>query len=257
MLPVGDDNRDRRTTPFVTWGLIALNILVFVAFQGLGSNERFINAYSVVPQEIVTGKDVVTPDQVVRDSSTGQRYLVPGLQPTPVPVFLTVFIAMFMHAGLAHILGNMLYLLIFGDNVEDYLGHFRYLLFYLFCGVAATLAHVYVTRAVGGNMDVPSLGASGAISGVLGAYLLLFPRKRVRVLAFYSILPVPAILVVGLWFVFQVVDGLGYLGGGTEGGVAYAAHVGGFVVGLATVKIWGLGRGARRMPARRRRGADW
>jgi membrane associated rhomboid family serine protease len=111
----------------------------------------------------------------------------------------------------------MLYLLIFGDNVEDRLGHLRYLLFYLFCGAAATLSHVYVTLWTGGNLMVPSLGASGAISGVLGAYLLLFPRKRVRVLMFYSVIQVPALIAVGLWFVFQVVNGLGYLGGGGRG----------------------------------------
>jgi membrane associated rhomboid family serine protease len=246
MLPLGDDNRDRRTRPFVTWGLIAVNIIVFVFFQGFGSNDRFTYSLSVVPQEILTGKDVVTPDQIVRDSSTGQRYLVPGLQHTPVPVLLTILVAMFMHAGLAHIIGNMLYLVIFGDNVEDYLGHFRYLLFYLFCGVVATLAHVYVSLAAGNDLETPSLGASGAISGVLGAYLLLFPRKRVRVLVSWWVVPVPAIIVVGMWFIFQVVDGLGYLGGGASGGVAYAAHIGGFVAGLATVKLWGVGRGVRR-----------
>jgi membrane associated rhomboid family serine protease len=243
MIPIGDDNRDRRTRPFVTWALIAVNVLVFVFFQGLGNNERFTYAYSTVPAEILSGKDVVTPDRAFLDRSTGHRYLVPGLQPTPVPVFLTIFISMFMHAGIAHILGNMLYLLIFGDNVEDRLGHFRYLLFYLFCGAIASLAQVYTTLYTGGALNVPSLGASGAISGVLGAYLLLFPRKRVRVLMGFFIVPVPAVFAVGIWFVFQLVNGLGYLGGGSSGGVAYAAHIGGFVAGFATVKIWEIGRG--------------
>jgi membrane associated rhomboid family serine protease len=242
VIPVGDDNSDRRTRPVITWVLIAINILVFVFPQGLGTNERVINAYSTVPSEILTGRDVVTRDRVVVDPSTGQRYLEPGLGVTPIPVFLTIFTAMFMHAGLAHILGNMLYLFIFGDNVEDRLGHFRFLLFYLFCGVVASLAQVYATAAAGGDLNVPSLGASGAISGVLGAYLLLFPRKRVRVLMFYSILPVPAVVAVGLWFVFQLVNGLGYLGGGSSGGVAYAAHVGGFAAGFITVKLWAAGR---------------
>ena len=246
MIPIGDDNRDRRTTPFITWALIALNVVVFVWFQGFGTNQRFTYAYSTVPAEILSGKDLVTPDRVFLDRSTGHRYLVPGLQRTPVPVFLTIFISMFMHAGLAHILGNMLYLLIFGDNVEDRLGHFRFFLFYLFCGVAASLAHVYTTLFTGGALDVPSLGASGAISGVLGAYLLLFPRKRVRVLMGWFIVPVPAIVAVGFWFIFQVVNGLGYLGGGSSGGVAYAAHVGGFVAGFLTVKIWAIGRRAPR-----------
>ncbi len=242
MIPIGDDNRDRRSRPVVTWCLIALNVIVFAFFQGFGGNERFTYAYATVPREILSGKDVVTPDRVVIDPANGQRFLEPGLQHTPVPVLFTLVIAMFMHAGLAHIIGNMLYLAVFGDNVEDWLGHVRYLLFYIFCGVVASLSQVYATLLTHGDLDVPSLGASGAISGVLGAYLLLFPRKRVRVLFFLSILPVPAILAVGLWFVFQVVNGLGYLGGGETGGVAYAAHIGGFVAGFITVKLWGAGR---------------
>ncbi len=242
MIPIGDDNSDRRTRPVVTWALIAVNVLVFVFFQGFGRNEHFTYAYSTVPAEILSGRDIVTPDRVLMDRSTGERYLEPGLQPTPVPVLLTILISMFMHAGLAHIIGNMLYLLVFGDNVEDRLGHFRYLLFYLFCGVVASLAHVYTTKLTGGALNVPSLGASGAISGVLGAYLLLFPRKRVRVLISVFVVPMPALVAVGFWFVFQLVNGLGYLGGGTSGGVAYAAHIGGFVAGFATVKLWGIGR---------------
>jgi membrane associated rhomboid family serine protease len=241
MIPIGDDNRDRRSRPFVTWALVAVNVLVFALFQGFGTNQRFTYAYSAVPREILTGQDQVTPDRELVQRSTGRRVLVPGLQPTPVPVFLTILFAMFMHGGLAHIAGNMLFLFVFGDNVEDRLGRLRFLLFYLACGVAATLAHVYTTLWTGQNLMVPSLGASGAISGVLGAYLLLFPRKRVRILMFYSIVEVPAIIAVGLWFVFQVINSLGYLGG-SRGGVAYAAHVGGFVFGLATVKLWALGR---------------
>jgi membrane associated rhomboid family serine protease len=244
MIPIGDDNRDRRTTPFVTWSLIALNVFVFIVFQGFGANQRFTYAFSTVPAEILSGEDLVTPDRAFVDPSTGQRTLVPGLQPTPVPVLLTLVISMFMHAGLAHILGNMLFLFIFGDNVEDRLGHFRYLLFYLFCGVVASLAHVYTTKLTGASLAVPSLGASGAISGALGAYLLLFPRKRVRVLMFGFITDVPAVVAVGVWFLFQLVNGLGYFGGGSSGGVAYAAHVGGFVAGFATAKIWGIGRGS-------------
>jgi membrane associated rhomboid family serine protease len=149
---------------------------------------------------------------------------------------------MFMHAGIAHIGGNMLYLLVFGDNVEDRLGHTRFLLFYLFCGLAAALAHVYSSLWTGRDIGVPSLGASGAISGVLGAYLLLFPRRRVRVLMLYSVLEVPALIAVGLWFVFQLINGMGYFGAGAGGGVAYAAHLGGFIAGFATVKLWAVGR---------------
>ncbi len=244
MIPIGDDNTGRRSVPWVTWVLVAVNVLVFVLFEGFGSNERFINAYSTVPQEILTGRDIVTRDRVLADPETGQRVMVPGLQPTLVPVWLTILISMFMHAGIAHIAGNMLYLFIFGDNVEDRLGHFRYLLFYLFCGTAASLAQVYVTKLTHGNLLVPNLGASGAIAGVLGAYLLLFPRNRVRVIMFRFITAVPAIFAVGIWFVFQVISELGVLGRDTAGGVAYAAHIGGFAAGFITVKLWAVGRRA-------------
>jgi membrane associated rhomboid family serine protease len=242
VIPIGDDNSDRRTRPFVTWALIAANVLVFVLLQGFGTNLRFTYAFSTVPAEILSGKDLVTSDRVVVDSSTGERGIVPGLGRTPISVYITLLVSMFMHGGIAHLLGNMLYLFIFGDNIEDRLGHVRYILFYLLCGLAASLAHVFATRLTGGNLNVPSLGASGAISGVLGAYLMLFPRRRVRVLLFRFIANMPAVVVVGVWFLFQVVNGLGMLGGGTGGGVAYAAHIGGFVVGFLTIRLWALGR---------------
>jgi membrane associated rhomboid family serine protease len=144
-----------------------------------------------------------------------------------------------MHGGFAHIAGNMLYLFIFGDNIENAMGHGRYLAFYLLTGLLASLSHVGATVALGNDMLVPSLGASGAISGVLGGYLLLFPTRRVRVLMFRYIQEVPAIVAIGLWFVFQLVSGLGMLGSsGGGGGVAYAAHIGGFVAGLALVKLF-------------------
>ncbi|MCX7031737.1 MAG: rhomboid family intramembrane serine protease [Spirochaetes bacterium] len=238
MIPIGDDNTDRRSRPVITWAIIALNVLVFVLFQGCGSNDRFTYAWSTVPEEILTGKDLVTADQTVTDPSSGQRYLEPGLGVTPISVYLTLLVSMFMHGSFAHIAGNMLYLFIFGDNVEDRIGRVRFLLFYLFCGVVASLAQVFVTKWTGQDPSVPSLGASGAISGVLGAYLLLFPRKRVRVIALSLLIPVPAWVAVGIWFVFQLINGLGYLGGSTGGGVAYAAHVGGFVAGIATIKLW-------------------
>jgi membrane associated rhomboid family serine protease len=255
MIPIGDDNSDRRTTPVITWALIALNIIVFAFFQGFGRNETFTYTYSTVPQEILTGTDVVTRDRVLIDRATGNRVTLPGLQPTPVPVYLTIIISMFMHASIAHIAGNMLFLFIFGDNVEDRLGRGRYLLFYLFCGIVAELSHVFVSRLANANLLIPSLGASGAISGVLGAYLLLFPRKRVRVLFSFWVSNVPAVVVVGIWFLFQLVNGLGYLGGGTGGGVAYAAHVGGFVAGFATVKLWAIGR--QWPPRGRERRREW
>jgi membrane associated rhomboid family serine protease len=159
---------------------------------------------------------------------------------------------MFMHGGIAHIFGNMLFLWIFGDNLEDRLGHVRYLVFYLVCGVIASLAHVFTTVALSSNPNellVPSLGASGAISGVLGGYILLYPHKRVRAILFNVLTSVPAWVAVGLWFVFQLISGLGMLGGGSQqGGVAYAAHIGGFIAGLLLVKIFDIGRGPQSAP---------
>jgi membrane associated rhomboid family serine protease len=242
MLPIGDDNSGNRFPAYVNIALILANILVFVFFQGLGSNDRFTYAWSTVPQEIVTGKDVVTPDQTVQDPSTGQTFVQPGLQPTPISVYLTLLVSMFMHGGLAHIAGNMLFLWIFGDNVENAMGHFRYLVFYLVCGVIASLAQVYATVALGGNPLIPSLGASGAISGVLAGYLVLFPQRRVRVILLQILTDVPAIVAIGVWFLFQLVSGLGLLGGVDQGGVAYAAHVGGFIAGLLLVRIFAAGQ---------------
>ncbi|MBP7146849.1 MAG: rhomboid family intramembrane serine protease [Acidobacteria bacterium] len=242
-IPIGDDNSDRTITPVVNYVLIAINVLVFVFLQGFGSNSRFTYAFSTVPQEIVTGEDLVTGDQKVQDPLSGDTFVLPGLQPTPISVYITLLTSMFMHGGLMHLLGNMLYLWIFGDNLENGLGHLRYLVFYLVCGFGASLAHVFSTVALGGDATIPSLGASGAISGVLGGYLLLFPQRRVRVLMFRSIAEVPALLAVGLWFLFQLVSGLGMLGGGAQqGGVAYAAHIGGFLVGLILIKPFGIGR---------------
>src|SRR5437763_16007757 len=177
LFPTGDDNRGRNTTPLVNYVLIAVNVLVFVFLQGLGSNDKFTYAYSTVPGEIITGRDIVTHPVAVQQF-TGQRVEVPGLQPTPIPVYLTLLTSMFMHGGIAHIFGNMLFLFIFGDNIEDRLGHIRYLIFYLVCGVLAGLAHVFATATFAGNNEasllLPSLGPSGAIAGVLGGYLLLY-----------------------------------------------------------------------------------
>jgi membrane associated rhomboid family serine protease len=152
-----------------------------------------------------------------------------------------------MHGGIAHIFGNMLFLFIFGDNIEDRVGHIRYLIFYFVCGVLAGLAHVFSTVIFAGDnassLLMPSLGASGAISGVLGAYILLFPTKRVTVLLSWFVTQVPAFVAIGLWFVFQLISGLGVLGSGSQqGGVAYAAHIGGFIAGLALIKIFEIGR---------------
>lgn len=249
VFPIADDNSDRSTTPIVNYVLIGINVLVFVFFQGLGSNDRFTYAYSTVPYEIVTGRDVVTRDRVVEHPVTGQQIEVPGLQPTPLSVYLTLLTSMFMHGGLAHIFGNMLYLWIFGDNLEDRMGHLRYLVFYLVCGVLASLAHVFTTVAFSSDPSgllVPSLGASGAISGVLGGYILLFPHRQVRAIVFRFLTTIPAWAAIGIWFLFQLISGLGMLGSGSqEGGVAYAAHVGGFIAGLALVKVFLIGGAGR------------
>ena len=247
VFPLYDDNSDRLTTPVVNYAIIAVNILVFVFLQQLGSNEQFTYAFSTVPLEIITGHDVVTPSRMLIEPMTGQRLLVPGLEPTPFSVYLTLITSMFMHGGIAHIAGNMLFLWIFGDNIEDRMGHLRYLVFYLLCGVIASLAHVFITAAFAADpssLMVPSLGASGAISGVLGGYLLLFPTRRVTVILFRFLTDVPAYVAIGIWFAFQLVSGLGMLGGGSQQrGVAYAAHVGGFVAGLVLIKFFTIGRG--------------
>src|SRR5436190_5686917 len=164
LFPIADENVDRRTTPIVNYLLILINILVFVFLQGFGSNEKFTYAFSTVPAEIVSGRDIVTRDRILVQPFTGQRMEMPGLQPTPIPVYLTLITSMFMHGGFAHIFFNMLFLLIFGDNIEDRIGHFRYLIFYLVCGVLAGLAHVIATAAIAGGDEagllVTSLGAS-------------------------------------------------------------------------------------------------
>lgn len=239
LFPIGDDNRDRHRTPYITWLLIALNVFVFVYWQGLGSNIGFTFAYSTVPAEILRGEDIVTGAKIIEDPITGEPISMPGLRPTPIPVYLTLLTSMFMHGGIAHIAGNMLFLWIFGDNLENVMGHKKYLFFYLICGVLAGLAHVLSSAWLNQSTLVPSLGASGAISGVLAGYMLSFPRRRVHVWFLFSILSLPAFLVVGLWFVFQLINGMGMLGGEeAAGGVAYAAHIGGFIAGLLLVKFF-------------------
>src|SRR5262245_34695691 len=164
LFPIGDENSDRRIVPVVNYVLIGLNVLVFVFLQGLGSNEKFTYAFSTVPAEIISGRDIITRPVIV-ENFTGQRMEMPGLQPTPIPVYLTLITSMFMHGGIAHIFGNMLFLWIFGDNIEDRLGHLRYLGFYLTCGILAGLAHVFATYAMAANEShllVPCLGPSAA-----------------------------------------------------------------------------------------------
>jgi len=252
VFPIGDDNRDRKTIPVVNYLLIALNIFVFIYWQNWGRNLYVTYAYATVPGEILTGHDIVTASDILKDPYTGQRFELPGLQATPIPVFLTLFTSMFLHGGIAHIAGNMLYLWIFGDNVEDAMGHIKYLFFYLLCGMLSGLSHVVSTLLFGQNLLIPSLGASGAISAVLGAYIRLFPGKSVHLWVFFLIFSVPAFLVVGLWFVFQVMNGLGALGGQEAGGVAYAAHIGGFISGLLLVGVFAKEYMARRKVYRKR-----
>jgi membrane associated rhomboid family serine protease len=223
----------------VNYLFIALNIFVFAYWQQLGGNVRFTFAYSAVPAEILSGHDIVTQPRIIHDPVSGQEIQMPGLQPTPVPVYLTLITSMFMHGGIAHIAGNMLFLWIFGDNLENAMGHRRYFFFYLLCGILAGLSHVISSSYLNQSTLVPSLGASGAISGVLGGYILLFPGRSVHVWTLFGVMSLPAILVVGLWFVFQLINGMGMLGGNeAAGGVAYAAHIGGFIAGLLLVKLF-------------------
>jgi membrane associated rhomboid family serine protease len=236
MIPIGDDNSDRKIFPFINFILIAINIIVFIVYQKLGADINFTFSYATVPAEILSGNDIVTSPTLVNDPLTGKDVEIPGLGVTPIPVYLTIFTSMFMHGGIAHLAGNMLYLLVFGDNLEDRMGHLRYLAFYLLCGVIATLAHVGSDYMFGQNHLIPSLGASGAISGVMGGYLLLFPGRSVRVLVFVFPMRLPALIVLGLWIALQIANGTGYLGGEEASGIAYAAHIGGFIAGLFLVK---------------------
>ncbi|HSP16920.1 MAG TPA: rhomboid family intramembrane serine protease [Thermoanaerobaculia bacterium] len=217
MLPLSDHN-PRRSTPYVTYVLVALNVLVFLWEISLGPNlERALIAIAFIPKRLwVPG------------------YLIPSVE--------MMFVSMFLHGGFLHVGGNMLYLWIFGDNVEDRLGHFRYTVFYLLCGVIAALAHAFANP----NSTMPAIGASGAIAGVLGGYLILFPRARVTTLIpiffFITIREIPAIFVLGFWFVLQLFSGVGSLGvpaAQDVGGVAYFAHIGGFVAGMILVVLMG------------------
>jgi membrane associated rhomboid family serine protease len=214
MFPISDDPRTGRGLAFITLGLLALNVVVFLYQVMLGAEvETFIRTFGAVPREILTGQDVAPPG--------------------PTPVYLQLLTSMFLHGGWLHLIGNMAYLRVFGDDIEDALGHGLYLLFYLGAGVAASLTHIFLS----GPGDItPSVGASGAIAGVLGAYLVLFPHRRVHVLLpvyFFATTRVSALVLLGFWFVLQFFNGLAALTEGTAqtGGVAVWAHIGGFVVG--------------------------
>lgn len=228
IMPLYDDNEDRKTTPVVNYIIIALNIFVFAVFQNFGENDRFTYAFSAVPAEILSGRDLQTDPRVIGMDSKKKEIIQPGLEPTPIPVYLTLITSMFMHGSIGHILGNMLFLWIFGDNVEDRLGRARYICFYLLSGIAADLAHIAVCYFTKANLETPSLGASGAISGVMGAYMFFFPSRQVTVILLRFIVTVPAKVAVGVWFLIQIVTSMV----DDKGGVAYGAHIGGFLAGI-------------------------
>ena len=236
MIPLSDDDSDQTRTPYVNYILVALNIIVFIMYQQLGTNLGFTYSYATVPAEILTGHDIVTSPTMVQDPITGENVEIPGLGVTAIPVWLTLITSMFMHGGFAHLGGNMLYLWIFGDNLENRLGHARFFFFYILCGVLASLTHVFSDYIFGENHLIPSLGASGAISGVMGGYLLLFPGRRVTVFFVFMLLNVPAFIVLGMWILLQVANGTGYLGGSEASGIAYGAHIGGFIAGLLLIR---------------------
>ena len=239
LLPIGDDDSRRSITPVINYTLIAINVLVFIYQLG---HPEFTYGYSVIPAEITQGRDLIRP------------IVIPGIgmipqAPGPTPIYLTLLTAMFMHGGYLHIGFNMLYLWIFGDNVEDLMGHLKYVIFYLLCGFAASATHIFFDP----NSPIPSLGASGAIAGVLGAYLISFPGQRVRVLIpiwiFIQVTELPAFIVIGFWALLQFLNGFGSIAHTAQarGGVAYMAHVGGFVAGVILVFLF-RNRPARRAP---------
>jgi len=199
MMPLGDDNSTRKNPPLITLLLVGLNILVFLA--ELAGGEAFVLKWAFIPARF-----------------TAQ----------PIANFITLFTSMFMHAGLMHLVGNMLYLWIFGDNVEDQFGKARYLCFYLVCGLGATFAQYLVSPL----SQIPNVGASGAIAGILGAYILLYPKQKIRVLLGSQILALPSSVVIGFWIFLQLFSGIGTVGSADVGGVAYMAHIGGFITGF-------------------------
>ncbi len=214
MMPLGDDNAGRRGTPIVTYALIALNVIVFLLEMSGG--EAFIQQWSFIPA----------------------RFLA-----NPAVEFITLFSSMFMHVGTLHLGGNMLYLWIFGDNVEDNFGAVKFLLFYLLAGIGATFLQLFFSM----DSTIPNLGASGAIAGVLGAYLVMFPRGRINVMMGRTVTQSNALIVIGFWFVLQLFSGVGSIGAADTGGVAYMAHVGGFVAGVLLSFVF---RDSRRLTGR-------
>jgi len=222
MFPIGDENLPGRGLAWLTAVLIAVNVAVFLFLQAATGDNPFTYGWSAVPLEITTGADLTAPQPLVVN---GSELLIPQ-EPGPDPIFLTLLSSMFMHGGWLHLAGNMLFLWIFGDNVEHRAGRILFLVVYLATGVVGSLAQIWSDP----NSPIPTLGASGAISGVLGAYIVLFPRNRVTVFVFRIVVPVPALVAIGMWIALQLVSGFADTAG--VGGVAYLAHIGGFGAGV-------------------------
>ena len=237
MFPISDDNSEIRIVPYVTYAIIAINVIVFVLLQQLGGNDAFTYAFSLVPKEVMTGVDVT--GLVPITDSAGRVLGQIQHQPDPFGVYFNILSSMFMHGSFMHIFGNMLFLWIFADNLENRIGHVRFAIFYIICGIAAAFGQIIMDT----NSIIPMLGASGAISGVLGGYLVLFPNKQVRAIMFsFMMTTVPAFVAVGLWIGYQLL--MGYLNSGAGGGVAYAAHIGGFLAGVVLIKLFAIGKNA-------------
>jgi membrane associated rhomboid family serine protease len=205
VFPIGDENAGTIIKPIVNWTLIGLSVAVFIYQVSLPPRalEALFFQYGVIPAELTAGEN-----------------------------YLSVLTSMFLHGGFGHLFGNMVFLYVFGDNIEDAMGHISYLLFYLLCGIAAALTQVFLNP----DSTIPMIGASGAISGVMGAYIVLFPRGNVRAIVFYAVMLVPAWIMIGVWFALQLFSGFSTLGGPDVGGTAFWAHVGGFVAG--TILVW-------------------
>lgn len=225
MFPIHDENERGQGPAYVSLAFIAINVAVFILLQGAGSSvagTEFTFGWAAIPYEIMNGVDLVEPRPI---ELGGETLLVPQ-HPGPTPIWLTLLTSMFMHGGWLHLGGNMLFLWIFGDNVEHRVGHLPFAIFYLVAGVVASMAQILVDT----SSIIPTLGASGAIAGVLGAYLVMFPGNRVLVILIRFPIWVPAIVAIGMWAVLQVIGGFG--APAQAGGIAYMAHIGGFLAGL-------------------------
>ena len=230
LFPISDDDRHILTPMYVTYVLLAINIAIFL-YQL--SNPDFTYGWSVIPKEITTGQDLIGTEtiQVAPNETVTFQH-----QPGPPIIWMTLITSMFMHGGVGHIVGNMLYLWIFGDNVEHRFGHLPFLMFYLIAGVTGSVTQIMFDP----HGVIPNLGASGAIAGVMGAYLVLFPRNLVNAVFFYTVVTIPAVLVLGMWIVMQLFSGYGSIVAteAATGGVAYMAHIGGFAAGVIAALVY-------------------